>query len=154
MLKHKGLHCGNKTKEAEKLSVIKSQEDNFEDIIAEGANEVIKNLLEKDEELIQDVTLEEIGIDVQTPKKYYNECEKCGFISNAHRRYLALKQLSTHKVNCSEKRLKKKCLKCEYVSSDIVSMKRHMRDEYQITTDTGSFQVPPPVQNRSNLIRN
>ena len=126
-----------------------STENNFEETIAAGANRVIKNLLEEmdenEEEMIQDVTLEEVCIDINTPKKYYNECEKCGFISNASKRYIALRQLLKHKEECSEIKTcksysKKKCTKCEYIFNDIQSMKRHMRDEH----NTKSESTSPP----------
>ena len=55
-------------------------DNSFEEIIAQGANKVIENLLENiddikdiEEEMIQDVTLEEVA-DLSSPKKYYNEC--------------------------------------------------------------------------------
>ena len=136
-----------------------SKGNNFEDIIAEGANEVIKNLLEKiddhEEEMIQDVTLEEVCIDTNTPKKYYNECEKCGFISNASRRYIALQQLLKHKEHCAEVRTnkscsKKKCTKCEFVFIDPQSMKRHMRDEHSIKTDSTSPPHKKPKKKENN----
>ena len=84
-------------------------EKNFEEIIAEGANKVIKNLLEtiddikdNEEELIKDETIEEVCIDLTTPKKYFNECDKCGYISFASRRYETCKQILMHKEKCTE----------------------------------------------------
>ena len=130
----------------------KSIEKNFEEIIVEGADKVIKNLLEEiddikdnEEEMIEDETLEEICIDLTTPKKYYSECEKCGFISNASKRYETCKELLKHKENCTESKnnksvSKRNCTMCKYVSSDATNLKKHMRDEHNITT----FSISPP----------
>ena len=126
-------------------------ENSFEEIIAQGANKVIENLLENiddikdnEEEMIQDVTLEEVA-DLASPKKYYNECEKCGFLANASRRYVALQQLLKHKELCTGSKtnrseIRKTCTQCKYVGSDAIGMKRHMRDEHNIKKDS----ISPP----------
>ena len=146
------MHKDNNLVETE---TVKSSgiENSFEEIIADGANKVIENLIENfdditenEDEMIQDITLEEVCIDLTTPKNYYNECEKCGFISNASRRYVALQQLLKHKEYCTggnktnRGEIKKSCTQCKYVGKDTLSLKRHLRDEHNIKKDS----ISPP----------
>ena len=111
----------------------------------ENLLEEIDDIQDNEEEMIKDVTLEEVCIDLTTPKKYHNECEKCGFISNASRRYVTCQQLLKHKEKCIESKtnkteLKKNCTECKYIGSDVISLKRHLRDEHNITTKS----ISPP----------
>ena len=68
----------------------------------ENLLETIDDIKDNEEELIKDETIEEVCIDLTTPKKYFNECDKCGYISNASRRYETCKQILKHKEKCTE----------------------------------------------------
>ena len=121
----------------------------------ENLLEEIDDLKDNEEEMIKDETIEEVCLDL-TPKKYHNVCDKCGFITNASKRYETCKQILKHKENCTESKpnkseLKKNCTKCKYVSSDMSNLKRHMRDEHDITNNSISPPRKKPKKSKSGM---
>ena len=96
-----------------------------------------------DEESIDDIRLEEKN-DLENDdagKKYSNECDICGFLATATRRYVAIQMLSKHKESCFKIA---KCVECDFSAKDSVVMKRHMRDQHDIMSSSTS----PPLKRK------
>ena len=58
-----------------------------------------------------------------------NKCEFCGFEVIALKRYIAIQELNKHKETCCKII---KCAECDFIPSDRMSLKRHMRDLHEV----------------------
>ena len=121
----------------------------------EVVNDIMEQLLDDSMITLEDreskkVTLEEsIGVidEQRSPSKMYrHECKNCEYVSEAGKNYVALQQMLKHeKTDCSKKIRKSlkigQCYICEMTLKNRGEMRRHMRDEHCIITDSTS---PPP----------
>jgi hypothetical protein len=133
-----------------KLNIVKKkQPEGQEKEIHKEAKKVVNLILKEiieisdDDESIDDITLEEKN-DLETDdagKKYSNECDICGFVATATRRYVAIRMLSKHKEACFRFT---KCVECDFSAKDSEGMKRHMRDQHEVMSSSTS----PPLKRK------
>ena len=74
-------------------------------------------------------------------KRYRNNCDKCEFVVDATKRYVALQLLKKHKTT-------NHCPKCDFSVNNYIILRRHMRDEHDLKTVSTS---PPPKKRKPDL---
>ena len=142
------------------------KEDNIETEnahIYEQANKIVDLLLDEvvdltndGEEFIEEIEERKLDETCESyEKRYFNKCDKCDFVADATRRYTALQQLSKHKVSCCNRKNSKsgelgnlQCCKCHYEADNKICLKKHMRDEHNIKTDSTS----PPLKKKRQSV--
>ena len=111
------------------------------------AKKVVDNILKEiieisdDEESLDGITLEEEN---NTPKIYINNCEFCGYETQAKKRYRTIQLLKKHKEICS-KHLK--CTRCDFSSNDRMDLRRHNRDQHEDMLNSTS----PPLKRKKRM---
>ena len=108
-------------------------------IIAKDAAKVVNEILKDIIDLSKD---EEDTLEANTGMTYTRKCEECDYQAKENRKYLAVQSVLKHKesncVNNVIKGSKNKCEKCEFAINESSKMKKHMRDEHLIRTDSTS----------------
>ena len=106
-------------------------------------NEILKDIIDLSKD-------EEDTLEANTGMTYTSKCEECDYQAKENRKYLAVQSVLKHKesncVNNVIKGSKNKCEKCEFAINESSKMKKHMRDERLIRTDSTS---PPTMKKKS-----
>ena len=95
------------------------------------ANDVNEDIEKEKIPLINDITLDE-----NVEKRYEVKCDDCEFVATGSKKYFACQLLQKHKESCHQ---------CDFTSNNKQEMKRHMRDQHEVMTNSTS---PPQKRKR------
>ena len=140
---HKSKKVGVRSKRPSCHSVAQKSEVNKKSSDKEVST-VIENLLTDVIEISDDegsVTIDaNVTLEESVEKEYINACEHCDYRITASRKYIALQLVRKHKEECHFKT----CCDCEFRAKNLQEMKRHVRDEHNIT----SYSTSPPMKKK------
>lgn len=117
------------------------QEEDIE--IKSEANKIVELLLkEMDHEEIEQEEIplvEEITLEETAEKTYDVKCDQCEYVATGPKKYFALQLLKKHRESCHQ---------CDFTSNSKIEMKKHMRDQHEVLTDSTS---PPQKRKRRGI---
>ena len=114
-------------------------------------NILLNNVIEIDdekEELIDEIELVILDEACSKPaiyeKTYSDKCDVCEYAATATKKYSVVQLMLKHKEACCKK---KYCSECDFKAKDSISMKKHMRDQHEIS----SVSTSPPLKRKRKV---